>query len=159
MVFALLVGGVCSCSDDDNISPDSSLSVTYANVAGTWQLTSWNGEAVSDDVYFYMILKRPASTTANVSTWREFIMYQNLDSATSRELTGYYYLTTDDDDNAIVEGLYDYGSGLWNNYYYIQDLQSDTMIWVVVGDATDVSVYTRCGEVPEDILNGSRAVE
>ena len=33
------------------------------------------------------------------------------------------------------------------------------MKWTVKDNAEDVSVYTRCAEIPEDILNGSKKPE
>lgn len=49
--------------------------------------------------------------------------------------------------------------GFWNNSYLISELEADRMVWTVLEDAEDVSVYVRCEKVPEDIMNGTRAIK
>lgn len=146
----------CACNDDDNPAPDPGFAVNYANIAGVWQLTEWNGEPVNDTRYCYMIITRKADEETGR---RPMEVYQNLDSSKSRYLTSTYELTEDEDLGVVISGLYDHSSGFWNRDYIVGDLTAGSMVWTVTDDPADVSVYTRCEAVPEDILNGTRALE
>lgn len=147
IVLAFALCSFWACNDDDSkVSlPEP---VTYAKVAGIWQLTQWNGEALNDSRYCYIVLGRSEHTID---------MYQNFDSSKSRHITGTYSLKDDEDLGTLIEGVYDHGSGFWNNTYIISNITDKTMTWVVSTDPPDVTVYTRCASVPEDVLNGTRS--
>lgn len=154
MALFMLLVGITSCSDDDEKEvKEPVLEVNIANIAGTWCLSEWNGAKLDDSRYFYITLNRK-----EVDGKRTYDIYQNFDSATSRHITGSYELEQDDDLNDIIKGIYDYWMGDWNHEYVVTELRATSMIWTVKGDADDVSVYTRCAEVPEDIVNGTRSV-
>lgn len=151
---------VSSCSDDDKVQLPEYMPVTYANIAGVWQLAEWNGEALGEERYCYLVIGRKA----NDDGYRVLDIYMNLDSNKSRHLTSVYELEDDEemDDNpytAFISGMYDYSAGFWNNSYIISELTPDRMVWTVTDDAEDVSVYVRRDAVPEDILTGTRAAE
>lgn len=150
--FSLAIG---ACSDDnDPVVPDA-LPVNYANIAGTWQLTEWNGEPMNDKRYCYMIIGRKADEQTGK---RSLETYLNIDSDKSRHLTSTYELESDEELGVIIRGVYDYAGGFWNNSYIIKNMASDSMTWIVENDPSDVSVYTRCDVIPEDILNETRAL-
>mgnify|MGYP000612797393 CR=1 FL=1 len=51
-----------------------------------------------------------------------------------------------------------FGNGDWNNDYIVTDLlESGSMIWTAKEDMGEMKVYTRCNEVPADIIAGTRA--
>ena len=49
-----------ACDKDDKMLEPSYLPVTYANIAGTWQLAEWNGVEMSEGRYCYLVIKRKA---------------------------------------------------------------------------------------------------
>lgn len=156
MTFALT-----ACSDDDEITMPEYLPVTYANIAGTWQLKEWHSEELGEGRYCYLVINRKANDDGN----RTLEMYMNLDSDKSHRITSVYELSDDDEvmdedpTNAIISGIYDHSAGFWNNSYLVNQVDANRMVWTVIDDAEDVSVYVRCESVPEDILAGTRALE
>lgn len=146
IVSAFALCGFWACGDNDHGNNDPIPEpVTYASVAGIWQLTQWNGEAFNDSRYCYLVLDRKD---------RVFEIYQNLDSSRARHITGTYELKEDEYLGVLFEGEYDHGLGFLNNIYVISMPTGESMKWVVSDDPADVSVYTRCASVPENILNG-----
>ncbi len=141
LLSLIFVSVACSNNDDDKVFQEVTLEANYINIAGTWGLTEWNGEKI-ETIYNYITFDRREKT---------FVMYQNMDSMYAREITGSFTLSKDADDNSvdIISGVYDYQNGAWNNQYEIK-IYADRMVWTVVGDASDVSVYTRC-ELPSDL--------
>ena len=147
MLIAVL-GGFCSCEEDHSYTDDTPNKIVYSQVAGTWQLTQWNNSEIRDGLYFYVILHSKGHT---------FEIYQNFDSGKSRRLTGIYTLEYDENEGNTITGLYDHASGFWNHIYRIDRFTEESMTWIVKDDLSDISVYTRCEAVPDDILNGTRA--
>lgn len=146
MLFALLVSvAACSKGKDEPIV-DLPLEATYTNVAGTWMLTSLNDAPLTEGLYCYIELNRKDRT---------FVTYDNLGSMYANRLTGTYELGTDKKDSSIdlISGKYDFGWGSWNNVYQVV-VYEERMVWSVQG-GTEVSVYERCAEIPEDVKNGT----
>lgn len=143
---AMLLFAVSACESDKESTPGD-LDVTYANISGTWKLTSWNGIEQTESPYMYLILDRKEHT---------FEMYHNMDSGKSQHTSGVYELTMKDE-RVVVKGMYDFASGFWNHDYYVSGMTADQMTWTITDNANDVSVYTRCAAIPEDVLNGTRA--
>lgn len=148
LLLAFLPLGFGACEDDHSYFDDTPKEIAYSEIAGCWQLTQWNGSSMDDSRYLYITLDRKERT---------FEIYQNFDSAKSRRLTGIYTLGYDENEGNSITGIYDHASGNWNHDYLI-GIQSDgSMIWTAKDDAMDISVYTRCNAVPEDIINGTRS--
>lgn len=84
-VLSLAVLCLCAC-DDDKSYEDPGLEVTPHNIAGTWQLAEWNGAPLAEGSFVYIEFTRKDKL---------FTMYQNLDSFSTRKLTGRYDITTD----------------------------------------------------------------
>ena len=145
-----------ACDKDEKMLEPSYLPVTYANIAGTWQLAEWNGVEMSEGRYCYLVIKRKADEETGK---RALEIYTNIDSDKSHLLTSTYELEGDEDLGSIISGIYDHAAGFWNNSYLISELEADRMVWIVLEDAEDVSVYVRCEKVPEDIMNGTRAIK
>ncbi|WP_303012875.1 lipocalin family protein [uncultured Bacteroides sp.] len=138
---------VASCSNDEEVSVPY-LEVNYASLNGTWMLTEWRGAPLEEGQYVYITFDRKEHT---------FVMYENMGSMYSHESTGSFEVEEDDELGTVLTGEYDYDNGSWNTYI-VTEMTATTMKWTVKGDAEDVSVYTRCPEIPEDILAGSRSI-
>lgn len=138
---------VVSCSNDDEVSAPY-LEVNYASLNGTWILTEWRGLPLENGQYVYITFDRKEHT---------FVMYENMGSMYSHKSTGSFEIEVDDELGSILTGEYDYDNGSWNTYI-VKEMTATTMKWIVKDDAEDVSVYTRCSEIPEDILAGSRCI-
>ena len=163
-IYLMLVMTVLlsACSNDDDPIEDQKvfLPVNYANIAGTWQLAEWNGEALEDGRYCYLVINRKANDEGE----RTLTIYMNMDSDKGLCITSIYELEDDEemDENpytAYISGMYDYSAGFWNNDYIISEVEADRMVWTVVGDESDRSTYVRCDDVPEDIKAGTRTVD
>lgn len=162
IALVVICCGVWSCSDDDDNNDKGPVYINYNDISGTWKMTQWNGEEMNDGRYFYVKFDRKD---------RVFDIYQNLDTEKTRHLTGRYLMNDDEELGTIIEGDYDHASGQWNQTYLVDDFTQDMMTWVVVTkehnipanpwipDFEDVTVYTRVDEVPEEVLNNTRAFE
>lgn len=151
MALLLLMFGFTACSEDDEEAIVPTLEVNYVNIGGTWKLTEWNGGAVSDNVYCYIVFNRKDHT---------FQMYQKFDSMYSRCITGEFVIEQDEYWGSMISGTYDYGMGNWNNTYIVTDLlETGSMIWTVKGDDTDISKYERCDEVPAEVIAESKFLQ
>lgn len=146
----IMMVGFTSCSDDAPVA-DPTIEVNYINLHGAWQLTEWNGAPLEEGAYCYIVFDRKEQT---------YKMYQKFDSMYARLITGSFALVDETyAENGKVKtryyivGNYDFGNGDWNNAYIISDMmQSGTMVWTAEENPEDVSVYTRCSEVPEEII-------
>lgn len=138
--YMMLAIALISCSDDEEyIEPI--LDVTPNNIAGEWCLESWNDAPLAEGSYVYISFERADRT---------YTLYQNVDSAPARTLTGRYYITTDMEFGAVIRGDYDFGVGEWAHRYVVKDLTAKSMTWIAKDNPDDVSVYVRC-EIPEQV--------
>ncbi len=147
MLCFSLLSVMSACDDDDELSVVY-LEVNYASLNGTWMLTEWNGEELEDGQYVYITFNRREHT---------FEMYENMGSMYSHKTTGTFEIEEDDDLGYIISGQYDYSRNEWSEYI-ISEMTDTTMKWTNKDDESDVCVYTRCDEVPEDIVEGSRSL-
>ncbi|MBR6760383.1 MAG: lipocalin family protein [Alistipes sp.] len=140
-LFMLLVAvaAMSACSDDESYT-EPQLEVTRHNISGVWSLQTWNGGALAEGSYVYIKFERADRT---------YTMWQNVDSAPARKITGMYNIEIDAELGAVIRGNYDYGNGDWAHRYIVTSLTADEMIWVAKDDATDVSIYVRA-ELPEE---------
>ena len=136
----MLAIALISCSDDEEYV-EPILDVTPNNIAGEWCLESWNDAPLAEGSYVYISFERADRT---------YTLYQNVDSAPSRALTGRYYITTDMELGAVIRGDYDFGVGEWTHRYVVKDLTAKSMTWIAKDNPDDVSVYVRC-EIPEQV--------
>ena len=142
MFLAVLSMMMVACGGDDDEIVIPPLDVTPHNIAGQWCVESWNGSPLAEGSYVYIEFERADRT---------FTMYQNLDSAEARTLTGRYYIENAADAGAIIRGNYDHGVGEWSHRYYGRNLTADSMTWVAKDNADDVTVYVRC-EIPAELV-------
>lgn len=136
----MLAIALISCSDDEEYV-EPILDVTPNNIAGEWSLESWNDAPLAEGSYVYISFERADRT---------YTLYQNVDSAPSRTLTGRYYITADMELGAVIRGDYDFGAGEWAHRYVVKDLTAKSMTWIAKDNPDDVSVYVRC-EIPEQV--------
>lgn len=136
----MLAIALISCSDDEEYV-EPILDVTPNNIAGEWCLESWNDAPLAEGSYVYISFERADRT---------YTLYQNVDSAPARTLTGRYYITTDMELGAVIRGDYDFGVGEWAHRYIVKDLTAKSMTWIAKDNPDDVSVYVRC-EIPEQV--------
>ncbi len=139
-----------ACTKDQSYEDDSAHQLRHYKIAGTRQLTSWNGKeiAADEETYCYLILKSKDSA---------FEIYQNVDSPYSRHLTGNFKLSYDEDKGINkVSGWYDYNAGLWASDYIVSEVSENSMTWT---SGSEVCIYTRCAAIPEDILSGTKGAE
>lgn len=155
MALFTLLFCMSSCGDDDEITIES-MEVNYANIAGTWRLTEWNGEKIDEPRYSYITFSRKAEDGK-----RAFMMYTNLNSAVSERVSGAFDLAINDDSKDIISGTYDYTLSTddeWEHVYVITGLDDKSMTLIAEDDVEEVRIYTRCSEVPADIVAGTRAL-
>lgn len=141
----MLAVGFVSCNNESE-EPVVYENVNYSTISGTWMLTEFNGKALEEGQYVYITFNRKEHT---------FEMYDNMGSMYSHKSTGTFEITEDDEIGYILTGEYDFSHDAWKEYV-VSEMTTETMKWTVKDDAEDVSVYTRCAEIPEDVLNGSR---
>ena len=87
MALFMLLFNFSACSDDEEALEVPTLEVNYANLHGTWMLTEWNGQPISEGTYCYIDFNRREHT---------FKMYQKFDSMYARCITGEFTLEKDD---------------------------------------------------------------
>lgn len=143
----MLAVGFVSCNNESE-EPVVYENVNYSTISGTWMLTEFNGKALEEGQYVYITFNRKEHT---------FEMYDNMGSMYSHKSTGTFEITEDDEIGYILTGEYDFSHDAWKEYV-VSEMTTETMKWTVKDDAEDVSVYTRCAEIPEDVLNGSRSL-
>ncbi len=142
LVVVLMAAVVAvACDKDDNIG-NGYLDVTANNIAGVWQLESYdNGSTLEEGSYSYIEFIRKD---------KKFVRYDNNNSMELRKRTGEFDITVNA--AAIIRGMYDYSFGHdeWEHCYYVRDLTKNRMVWVAVDDESIVNVYVRA-ELPDFI--------
>ena len=133
--------GFMACDDDPVVPTEPQLEVTANNIAGEWQLSSWKGAPLAEGSYVYLAFDRRERT---------YTLYQNLDSFSTRVLTGGFYIETDERWGAVIRGNYDYDRGDWTHRYTVISLTANEMIWASLDNVVDQSVYVRT-EIPAEI--------
>ena len=141
LATAWAVSFAVSC-DKSGTETEEYLSLTYYNVAGTWELVEWNGEPLADGTYACIELTRQHEFTScsNIRTT----------SSVAEVLTGEFDI--DNEDNT-VGGYYDYMDYMqWSHRYVVLELTSDRMVWTASDDPGEVRVYLRTDAIPEGLI-------
>ena len=141
LAMAWAVSFAVSC-DKSGTETEEYLSLTYYNVAGTWELVEWNGEPLAEGTYAYIELTRQHEFTScsNIRTT----------SSVAEVLTGEFDI--DNEDNT-VGGYYDYMDYMqWSHRYVVSELTSDRMVWTASDDPGEVRVYLRTDAIPEGLI-------
>lgn len=139
--MAVISMAATSCIDKPDVEVEEYLDVNANNISGKWELTEWNGAALTAGTYVFMEIVRNDRT---------FTLYQNLDSFNDvpHVVTGSYFIETDPELGAIIRGNYDHDSGDWAHRYIIRDLTRESMIWVAKDDPEFVQKYVRVESIP-----------
>ena len=133
-LMAMISFTLASCNGgDNNTSDEGLLEVTAYNIAGEWELSTWMGAPLAEGNYVRIDFKHSDRT---------FTMWQNVDSAPERTITGRFYIDTTNG-KAVIRGLYDYGVGEWNHRYIITRLTETEMEWVALDDPEDITIYKK----------------
>ncbi len=124
--------------------PEPLLDVTPTNINGTWQLVEWNGTALPDGRYFYIEFIRRGM---------EYKSYENTSTSDVHKETGRYNILTDEAlGGSVILGRFDNAMGAeWNNRYLVTELTAVRMVWTVVGNPEDISVFERIDRIPAEI--------
>lgn len=142
MTIVAIAATLCACSDDEEPVAEPQLDVTPNNLAGTWTVSVWNGNSLDEDCYVYLVLTRKD---------RLMELYQNVDSFSSRYISGVYNVYTDEELGAVIFGNYDHGIGDWSHRYVVRELTASRMTWVATDDDTLVTVYDRVEALPDEL--------
>ena len=133
LFLLLMTTAFVACSSESEEVKSAELDVTARNLDGNWQLASLNGEAISGDAFFYIVLER-------IDT--KFEIYDNIESGVATSSTGVYTLTKEDN-QWVISGVYDNTfSRPWNNKYIITSLTKTEMVWQTVGK-DEVQVFVK----------------
>lgn len=144
VIAALMLAGQGCETPTEEPQKEPQLEVTPNNIAGSWELTLWNGgEELPEGSYVYIDFVRADRT---------FTIYQNTDSHNTRRLTGRYFIYVDEELGvAVLRGEYDHGAGEWNHRYIVSSLTANQMRLTAKDNAADVCTYERA-DIPSEIL-------
>lgn len=135
-LFCAFIGSI-SCTKESEPTVEY-LEVNANNISGCWELVSWKDSPLAEGAYVYIEFVRKDT---------KFDLYQNLDSFSARHLTGRFAIYEDEVCGPVIRGEYDYGIGEWGHRYSVS-LTADKMVWTALDNPEDVSVYSRCSEIP-----------
>ena len=135
MASALLL---FSCEKPINNDPSlPEAEVTLRTIAGAWELTEWNGEALQEGTHLYVEFDKS----------QRFDMWDNLGSMYTQHKTGSFAISKDENERTIITGQYDNGVGDWNSSYVAYFMANgDYMAWTT---DTENMLFKRIDAIPE----------
>lgn len=141
LLFAALA--LCSCVKNEAKQGEPLVDVTPVNLAGVWELTSFdNGATLQEGDYVYISFEL---------TDRAYTIYQNIGTMYGEKRSGHYFVDTDPMLGAVIRGNYgtdEYNFFDWSHRYKVE-LRASTMRWTATDDSQNVSVYTRVESLPD----------
>lgn len=141
LLFAALA--LCSCVKNEAEQGEPLVDVTPVNLAGVWELTSFdNGATLQEGDYVYISFEL---------TDRAYTIYQNVGTMYGEKRSGHYFVDTDPMLGAVIRGNYgtdEYNFFDWSHRYKVE-LRASTMRWTATDDSQNVSVYTRIESLPD----------
>lgn len=141
LLFAALA--LCSCVKNEAEQAEPLVDVTPVNLAGVWELTSFdNGATLQEGDYVYISFEL---------TDRAYTIYQNIGTMYGEKRSGHYFVDTDPMLGAVIRGNYgtdEYNFFDWSHRYKVE-LKASTMRWTATDDNQNVSVYTRIESLPD----------
>lgn len=141
LLFAALA--LCSCVKNEAEQGEPLVDVTPVNLAGVWELTSFdNGATLQEGDYVYISFEL---------TDRAYTIYQNIGTMYGEKRSGHYFIDTDPMLGAVIRGNYgtdEYNFFDWSHRYKVE-LRASTMRWTATDDSQNVSVYTRIESLPD----------
>ena len=79
--------------------------------------------------------------------------------AKSQQIPGSFTLNKEEDYGDVISGTYYYQLDTddeWEYSYIVSGLTDISMVWTAKEDMGEIKVYTRCEDIPSDILTGTR---
>lgn len=135
MLLSLTFVAFAACDDQEEVNPNPQLEVTPNNIAGEWELVSYDaGATLPEGCYVRITFDRKDRT---------YTLRQNTDSFTEHTLSGSYNIITDPALGSILVGNYDYNGGEWAHRYIVRSLTAGEMVWVAKDDTTQVQVFSK----------------
>lgn len=120
----------CGSSDKETVSP------LVKQLAGEWQLKTWNGEAPQDfDAYICF------------ATDRSFEIYQQIEQVGYQKYSGKYEVKND-----VLNGTYSDGKPFGSAYDISFDESGDTLTLTSATSVAETSVYVRAA-IPNTVKN------
>ena len=133
LFLLLMTTAFVACSSDNETVKSAELDITARNLNGNWKLSTLNGEAISGDAFFYIVLQR-------IDT--KFEIYNYIESGVAHTTTGTFTLTNEDD-QTIISSVYDNTFNRpWNNEYIVTSLTKTEMVWKTVGK-DEIQVFVK----------------
>jgi len=122
----------CGSSDKEKVSP------LVKQLAGEWQLKTWNGEAPRDfDAY------------VSFGADRSFEIYQRIEQVGYQKYSGKYEIR-----NGMLGGVYSDGKPFGSTYDITFDESGNTLTLTSATNVTEVSVYER-STIPNSVKEGA----
>ena len=126
----------CGSSDKEKVSP------LVKQLAGEWQLKTWNGEATRD-------------FDANVSFGadRSFEIYQRIEQVGYQKYSGKYEIR-----NGMLGGVYSDGKPFGSTYDITFDESGNTLTLTSATGVAETGVYVRAA-IPDGVKNGAAVMK
>lgn len=135
MLLSFAVVAFAACDDKEEVNPNPQLEVTPNNIAGEWELVTYdNGVALPEGCYVRIEFDRKDRT---------YTLRQNVESFSEEVLTGSFNIMVDPNLGSILVGNYDYNGGDWAHRYIVRSLTANAMVWVAKDDPEQVQVFAR----------------
>ena len=126
----------CGSSDKEKVSP------LVKQLAGEWQLKTWNGEAPRDfDAY------------VSFGADRSFEIYQRIEQVGYQKYSGKYEIR-----NGMRGGVYSDGKPFGSTYDIAFDESGNTLTLTSATNVTEVSVYER-STIPNSVKEGAAVMK
>ena len=126
----------CGSSDKEKVSP------LVKQLAGEWQLKTWNGDAPRDfDAY------------VSFGADRSFEIYQRIEQVGYQKYSGKYEIR-----NGMLGGVYSDGKPFGSTYDIAFDESGNTLTLTSATNVTEVSVYER-STIPNSVKEGAAVMK
>ena len=126
----------CGSSDKEKVSP------LVKQLAGEWQLKTWNGEAPRDfDAY------------VSFGADRSFEIYQRLSEVKCQKFTGSYQVQND-----VLSGKYSGGKNFGSTYDISFNESGSTLTLTSATGVAETGVYVRAA-IPDGVKNGAAVMK
>lgn len=134
--LALCMFAGCGSSDKEKVSP------LVKQLAGEWQLRTWNGEAPQDfDAY------------VSFAADRSFEIYQQIEQVGYQKYSGRYEVKND-----VLSGAYSDGKPFGSSYDIAFDQAGNTLTLTSTTSIAEVSVYVRA-TIPNTVKSGATVMK
>lgn len=138
LLLLVMATAFVGCEKPVNNLSEPVIAVTSKTIDGAWELSAWNGEALTEGTYLYVEFDGKE---------RRFDMWDNLGSMYVQHKTGSFTISQDGEERYILTGQYDYGVGDWNNDYVVRMLaDGEEMEW---SSGEEIMLFKKIDAIPE----------